>query len=231
MEFGIEQTKNATSTAIFQEKFARLRNMAPEIYNALGINPDQPNDKPTMQFVDGTIVAAKGNLSAVSTYDDIFALDDDIQRPGASDTEITDLNEGKLPKNHFFMTTSVQLLHASSIDGSSNKIGDADWGIIPAKLRNGTIEIEQNGRIILPKMSMEKFFNPHQWVQTASDDQTFDATNTFTLTAIGDGIFEFDNPKVLYPDEKIDVNLRFGSALTDNDAIKVVFRGVKTYRV
>jgi hypothetical protein len=223
MDVQIERTKHATGSAIFQEKWHRLAAMNPQLYYQLGLDESRPNAKPLMQFTDGSIVAAKGGLSALSTYEDLVALDDAIRRPGADTLKLTDLNEGKLPKDEFFLVETIQVLFTAGVTGSGAAvIGNASWGLIPDIFRNGTFELTQKGRVIVPEISMEVFYNP---VQIAVN------TSTYAATYIGNGVFKLDNAKVLYPEEKIDINLRFGAALTANDAIKVVLGGVKTYRM
>jgi hypothetical protein len=217
---GIVATKEATKTAVFEEiAMEQIATKQPQVVTELFYS-----EKPKLQLCDATIVSAKGALlTATKFYEDLFASDDDINRPGTHSTKITDLNEGKIQKDEFFMLYAIQLQHASDVDGSSVKIGEAKWNLISAAMRNGTIEVTQNGRVIVPEMSMEVFYTP----------QLVAATAETTHLVWGNGIFELDEPKVLNPNEKVDVKMRFGYTLTagDANAIRMVMRGIKNFRI
>lgn len=222
---GVTATKEATKTAVFEE--IAVESIAQESQTGQKVVRELYDIKPTQQITDATIVSAKcGIASGKTMWEDLFASDDDITRPGSSLTKNTDLNEGKISNDEYFMLYAIQLFYKASI---TTNIGQVSWDLIPVNVRNGSFELEQEGRIIVPEISMEVFFTPEFTAPTGT--AVSGAGMTYTLKDFGSGLFRLDEPKLLYPREKLDVTMRFGAATSANDAFKIVLHGIKNFRV
>lgn len=209
---------NATAKAEFDARREQIASMNPDVYQALY------GSQPTQQVVDADIYAAK-SVGQVKSFSDLFKADDSIAVGLAS------LANAKPPSNEFFLLTHIAFLYAVAAGTSDANVAAAEYGLIPSAVRNGTVEITQNQRLILPEQSMERFAVADHYEAVADSNPAAGTAATYTMKGAGKiGVFKLSNPKWIIPDTQLKVNLKFAAALASNAAIKVVFFGAKNVR-
>ncbi len=209
--------KAATAKAEFDARAGQLKQMAPEIYDAI-------YNKGTHQVVDFVAVAAK-SVSTASSFSDLFKSDDDIA------TGLASYANGKPPTDEYFLVTAIALLYAVAGGTSDSDVAQAEYGLIHNYMRNGTIKMSQENRVILPEMSMEPFYRADQYVATGDTNQTAGTAITYTMKGVGHiGVYRLQNPKWIVENRKIDVDMKFAAALPTNAAVKMLLFGAKNVR-
>lgn len=204
--------KVKSSKQSFDEGQRVIQMADPKLYDAIY------GPTPTQQVNDQGYYAAKVIASGASTYDDMFASDDDISV--TSTTRATNLSDGKTPNGEFMLVDTITL---QSVAGSD--VSAADFGLIADELRNGTIEIMQDNRVILKECLMERFFQASDFVPTGDTNAAAGTAVTYTMKAIEAGVYHLDNPKWLYPNEKIDVRLKLGKKLGADLCVRIELSG------
>ncbi len=209
----------ATAKAEFDARSQQIAEMNPDVYNALY------GDNPTQQVLNANIVAAK-LVGAVSSFSDLFKSDDSIA------TGLASLANGKPPTDEFFLLTHIAFQYALAANAADADVAKASYGIIPDAVRNGSVEITQNKRIIFVEQSMELFATADHYEAVGDTNPAAGTAATFTMKGIGGiGLFKLDNPKWIIPDRQLKVEMKFADALPALSAIKVLLFGVKNVRV
>jgi hypothetical protein len=127
---------------------------------------------------------------------------------GASDVNPGNLKDGQPDPGDFLLILGIQLLYSAT---GSTLNADA-WGELSAVLLNGEIDIDQDGRTILPKNT---------------PNQIFDGTNKERML----GYHALENPIFLVPQKQINVYLTASAATASNAAVKLIFWGVKNAKL
>ncbi len=212
-------SKSATAKAEFDARREQIAQMSPDVYEALYGN------KPTQQVVDAVIIAAK-SVSQMLSFSDLFKSDDSIA------VGLATLAQAKQPTDEFFLLTHIALQYAIAGGVTKADVAVADYGLIPAAVRNGNVAISQNQRAILPEQSMERFYTADHFEPVGDTNPAAGTPATYTLKGMGNiGIVTLSNPKWIIPDRQLKIDLNFATALPVNAAIKVLFFGVKNFRV
>ncbi len=213
-----KKTNTKTSKQLFDERSAVIKNSDEAVFNAIyGPNP-------TQQVIDKGYYAAKALPSGATSYDDMFASDDDISV--ISTTKATNLSDGKTPNSEYMLIDEITLQAVAGTD-----VAAAVFGLITTQMRNGTIEITQDGRPILQECSMERFFNADHIVAIGDTNAAEGTAITYTQLIVGAGKIVLDNPKTLYPNEKIDVRMKFGAGLSAATCVRIELSGSANARM
>jgi len=191
-----------------------IKGEAPDVYNAIY------GDVPTMQVVDHAYVAAKV-AGEVTAYYDLFKSDDNIA------TGLASLSEGKPPAKQFFIITHIMLQYAVAAGTTDAQVAAATYGIAPSALLNGNFKLEQGSRILIPELPCSIFSNPGNGYTAIGDTNVAAGTAiTYTMVSPNAGLYRLSNPKFIYPQEKLDLSLKFAAALASaNACVKVTVIG------
>lgn len=209
----------ATAKAEFDARSQQIAGMNPDVYEAIY------GENPTQQVVDANILAAK-SVGAVSSFSDLFKSDDSIA------TGLASLANGKPPTDEFFLLTHIAFLYALTASASNTDVAKASYGIIPDAVRNGSVEITQNKRVIFVEQAMEPFAVAEHYEAVGDTNPAAGTAATFTMKGVGRiGMIKLDNPKWIIPDRQLKVDLNFAVALPALSAIKILLFGVKNVRV
>ena len=197
-----------------------IANLAPEIITKIyGSNP-------TEQVQIHNFGSAK-KIGAVSNFRDMFAEDDVISLTSA--TKCCDLDKGKLQPGKLFLATHIQLLFKNT-DGS---VAEADWDLINYKIANGDLQITQDDRKILERQSMRPFLTAKDVIQEQGNYSTTEAgvtTVSNTRLILEGGIVPI-MPKFIVAEKLIQVDARFGAALSANDCLYIRFYGAMNVNI
>lgn len=161
--------------------------------------------KGTIQPVDAAIYAIKSITDKSSI--ELFEASDD-KKAGK-----TNLNRAQLDNGKYFLATEVVLEFAKGADAADNDPALFEFGqsALPAQILNGTFEMKQGSRVIIPEVSCG----------------VFDDTDT-TQRAYS---YKLANPKFLVPAIDITPELKMVKALGDdvsNPAVKITVLGTWT---
>lgn len=118
---------------------------------------------------------------------------------------ITNLDNGKLGKNRYLTLSGIKLLY------DANSINGAFTDPFPADLLNGEWELELDGKIVLPKEPIRKFFDGFYG---------YNINKPF-------GLYPLDNPKDVLPQSPIEVNIETKNEVTG--FLKVFLEGTIVY--
>ena len=122
----------------------------------------------------------------------------DVKDPGT-----TNVNNGKLEKDNYFLLTGLILLSGVNADPKA-----AAYDTIALAIANGDFEFKAAGnKYLLPK---------------DTSCQVFDTNNR---TDIENGLFKLDSPKWIEPQVDIEMNIRLSQAAAANTNIKLVLVG------
>ncbi len=100
-------------------------------------------------------------------------------------------------------------------------------GIAPSALLNGNFKLEQGSRILIPELPCSIFSNPGNGYTAIGDTNVAAGTAiTYTMVSPNAGLYRLSNPKFIYPQEKLDLSLKFAAALASaNACVKVTVIG------
>jgi hypothetical protein len=212
-------TTLATAKIEWDARRNQIRDMYPEIYRALY------GDVPSHQVVDATIMAAK-LVGAVKSFNDLFKSDDQIS------VGLSSLSDARPPKDMLFLVTHIALLYAVAAGTTEQDVREADYNLIPTEMRNGTLEIMQNKRVIFQEQEMERFYKADQFAPVGDTNANAGTPITYTMKGVGNvGLVKLENPKFIVPQEELEANMKFAKALPNNAAVKIILFGVRNQRV
>ncbi len=149
--------------------------------------------KGTLQPCDAAIYAIK-DISGKSNIELLAASDD--KKAG-----VTNLNRAQLDNGKYFLLTEVVLEYAKGADAADNDPSKFEFGqsALPAEILNGTFEMKQGSRVIVPELSCG----------------IFDDTDTTQRSYC----YKLANPKFLVPSVEIIPEVKLSTVL-DSDTIK-----------
>lgn len=173
------------------------------------------------QTIDATLYAAK-SINAATSIDTIFATDDSLA------TALTNVANAQLPANQYFMITAIQVLYAVAAGTTATNVKEADYStVIPAEILAGELSITTNKKPLVDKLSLYKFDTADNYVATGDTNASAATPVTYTMVGRGNvGYYELECPKMIKPQEVIEVKMKFAKAAASNAAIKVIFHGV-----
>lgn len=174
----------------------------------------------THHQIDGIIYAAK-SVSGKQTCYDLFKSDDKIS------VGLGNLDGGRIPSDRLFVFNAISIQYAVADGVNDEDVKAAEYGLIPAQMRNGVISIEQNGYKVLDKMLMEPFFCGKQVV--ADSNEASGTIITYTLAEAGK--VYLGNPKSFGPDQAIEVEMDFAGSLPVNAAVRIIFHAAHNVRL
>ena len=177
-------TKDLTAKAEFEKRIGQLPK---EIQKALA--------RGKLQIVDGDIYSVK-SISSKQTVSLLESSDD--KKVG-----ICNLNSAKLDSNKWFLVTAIELLYcvdASGTDDDHLQVADFKDDL-PAQIKNGEFQLEQDSDVLIPEISCEVFVHDGQ-------------------TNIKKGYYKMDNPKFLKPLKEISPEIRLSGVGANNAAVK-----------
>ncbi|MCX6257981.1 MAG: hypothetical protein NTW49_08830 [Bacteroidia bacterium] len=116
---------------------------------------------------------------------------------------VSNISSAKLEKGNIMLLHSIILL-AGTATGTQT-IFDVNFDIIPEIIRNGEFEFRANGTTIIPAMSCEVF-------------------NTTDMKA-RKGCFTLDNPKMIFDQQAMEMNIEWGTNTPANFFLKAILMG------
>ena len=122
--------------------------------------------------------------------------DDDTKIVG-----ISNISGGKLEKGNIMLLSGIVLLASVGVA----KAEEGKYDILPEYLRNGEFEFKANGTTLVPITSCE----------------VFDTLGTTRQK----GLYKLDNPKIIYDQQAMELNIEWGANAADNTFIKAVLLG------
>lgn len=149
----------------------------------------------TLQAVDAAYYVTK-NISQSKIIK--MLKDDDNKVIGESN-----ISSGKLEKGNIMLLSGIILLAGTAQQGG--KVEDVAFDILPGNVRNGEFEFRANGTTLIPSTSCEVF-------------------NTTNMT-IRKGLFRLDNPKIIFDQRSMELNVEWGTNVGDLTFMKVVLIG------
>jgi len=173
------------------------------------------------QSVDATLYAAK-SISGVTSFDDLFKSDDSIS------IGLNNIANAMLPPNQYFIVTGISFQYAVAAGTSTTNVKEADYNtVLPAELLNGEISIASNKKPVLEKIAISKFDVADNYIAVGDTNAAAGTAVTYTLRAVGRvGYYELECPKMLKPQEQIEVKIKLTKAAATNAAVRIVLHGV-----
>ncbi|MCK5023543.1 MAG: hypothetical protein KAS04_05195 [Candidatus Aenigmarchaeota archaeon] len=177
-------TKNLTAKAEFEKRIGHLPR---EIQKALA--------RGKLQIVDSDIYSVK-SISNKQTVSLLESSDD--KKVG-----ICNLNSAKLDSNKWFLVTAIELLYCADASGTDdNHLQAADYNDdLPAQIKNGEFQLEQDSDVLIPEISGEIFVNEGQ-------------------TNVKKGLYILANPKFMKPLKEISPEIHLAGVGANNAAVK-----------
>jgi len=114
---------------------------------------------------------------------------------------VSNISSAKLEKGNVMLLSGIILL-------GSNNCGnpvEGHFDVLPEYLRNGEFEFKANGTTLIPSTSCEVF-------------------NT-TGTTRQKGFYKLDNPKIIFDQQAMELNIEWGQNGVDNQFIKAILVG------
>jgi hypothetical protein len=122
--------------------------------------------------------------------------DDDNKTVG-----ISNISSAKLEKGNIMLLSGIVLLASVGVA----KAEEGKYELLPEILRNGEFEFKANGTTLIPLTSCE----------------VFDTLGTTRQK----GLYKLDNPKIIYDQQAMELNIEWGANAPDNTFIKAVLLG------
>lgn len=114
---------------------------------------------------------------------------------------VSNISGGKLEKGNVMLLSGIILLASVGVAG----VADGNFDIVPAVIRNGEFEFKANGTTLVPLTSCEVF-------------------NT-TGTMRQKGYYKLDNPKIIFDQQAMELNIEWGSNAAADTFIKAMLVG------
>jgi len=173
----------------------------------------------TSQTVDAIIFAAK-SASASTSFDQLFATDDSLS------VGTVNISNAQLPVNTYFMCTAISLQYGVAGGVLPQNVKETDFNLLPAEIRNGEFSLSMNKKPILEKTLCEIFDHADNYIAVGDTNAAAATPVTYTLQGRGDVCrYELNSPKMLLPQELLEVKLKFVKALAANAAVKIILHG------
>ncbi|MFA6924674.1 MAG: hypothetical protein WC223_10540 [Bacteroidales bacterium] len=143
---------------------------------------------------------------------------------------LSDLNFGRFEKDEYFLMSGLSLLGGIAKTPNNAGVQSCRFGELPDVVLNGIFELKANGKTLSRIMSCEIF----RTFQSREIDHTADKYG------FGYGIgtsnhrmnyHKLDNPKLIDPQQLIEMNITTAAATEQNQALKLILWGsiVTTY--
>jgi hypothetical protein len=127
---------------------------------------------------------------------------DQIQGTDQKNVGLSNLANGKLEKDIWFLISALRLTYGVNADGMEK----CDFGHIPPEIRNGEFELECGNKKLIGLMGCDAF-------------------DTVGRTDLQIGYYKLESVKVLEPQVEIKMPIKFTAAAVVNSFLKVVFIG------
>ena len=114
---------------------------------------------------------------------------------------VSNISGGKLEKGNVMLLSGIILLASVGVA----KVEDAKFDILPDVIRNGEFEFKANGTTLVPITSCEAF-------------------NT-TGTTRQKGFYKLDNPKIIFDQQAMELNVEWGSNAPADTFVKAMLVG------
>lgn len=114
---------------------------------------------------------------------------------------ISNISSAKLEKGNVMLLSGIVLLAGAT----SAKAEEVKFTLLPEYIRNGEFEFKANGTTLIPSTSCEVF-------------------NTAGTTR-QEGYYKLDNPKIIYDQQAMELNLEWGVNAIENQHIKAILVG------
>ena len=115
----------------------------------------------------------------------------------------SNISSAKLEKGNMMLLSGIILL--AGIVEQGKTLGDVNFDLLPAYLRNGEFEFKANGTTLIPSTSCEVF-------------------NTTGMT-IRKGLFRLDNPKMILDQQAMELNVEWSSNAAEGCYLKAILIG------
>jgi hypothetical protein len=122
--------------------------------------------------------------------------DDDNKTVG-----ISNISSAKLEKGNIMLLSGIVLLASVGVA----KAEEGKYDILPEILRNGEFEFKANGTTLVPITSCE----------------VFDTQGTMRQK----GLYKLDNPKIIFDQQAMELNIEWGANAPENTFVKAVLHG------
>lgn len=114
---------------------------------------------------------------------------------------VSNISGAKFEKGNVMLLSGIILV--ASV-GQAN-VAEGDFQVLPPILRNGEFEFKANGTTLVPVTSMEIF-------NTAGTQRQV-------------GFYKLDNPKIIYDQQTMELNLEWGANAAENTIVKAILIG------
>ena len=143
---------------------------------------------------------------------------------------LSDLNFGRFEKDEYFILSGISLLGGIAKTANNAGVQGCRYGELPDSVLNGIFELKANGKTLNRIISCEVF----RTFQTREVDHTADKYGfgyTIGVKAPHFNYHKLDNPKLIEPQQLIEMNITTAVATDQNTALKLILWGsiITTY--
>ena len=143
---------------------------------------------------------------------------------------LSDLNFGRFEKDEYFLLSGISLLGGVAKTPNAAGVQSCRYGELPDVVLNGIFELKANGKTLNRIMSCEIF----RTFQSKEVDHTADKYAYGYSVGTNSPHFNYhklDNPKLIDPQQLIEMNITTAAATEQNAALKLILWGsiVTTY--
>ena len=114
---------------------------------------------------------------------------------------VSNISGGKFEKGNVMLLDGIIILASVGIADAAS----GEYQILPSIIRNGEFEFKANGTTIVPLTSLE----------------IFNTTGTHKQV----GFYKLDNPKIIYDQQSMELNLEWGANAAENTIVKAILVG------
>ena len=114
---------------------------------------------------------------------------------------VSNISGGKFEKGNVMLLDGIILIASVGVANAA----EGDYKLLPATIRNGEFEFKANGTTLVPLTAMEIF------------------NTTDTRKQIG--LYKLDNPKIIYDQQAMELNLEWGANAAQDTIIKAILVG------
>ena len=114
---------------------------------------------------------------------------------------VSNISGGKFEKGNVMLLSGIIIVASVGVPNAA----EGTYGLLPAVIRNGEFEFKANGTTLVPITPLELF-------------------NT-TGTTRQVGYYKLDNPKIIYDQQAMELNIEWGANAADNTIVKAILIG------
>ena len=143
---------------------------------------------------------------------------------------LSDLNFGRFEKDEYFLLSGISLMGGIAKTANNAGVQGCRYGELPDSVLNGIFELKANGKTLNRIISCEVF----RTFQSREVDHTADKYGFAYSVTVNTPHFNYhklDNPKLIDPQQLIEMNITTAVATEQNTALKLILWGsiITTY--